>query len=258
MIPGKVGNVMKIALLGYGKMGKTIEKLAQQKGHSIVFKSTKNSSEAMPSGRQGKFEDAEVAIEFSSPDGAVENISKALNAGIPVVSGTTGWLDKFDNMVSLCKERNGSFIYASNFSIGVNLFFTINEYAAQLLAPWKDYAASVEEIHHTEKKDAPSGTAITIAHDILKYSDKKKWELDGDDNDVLPITAKRVKDVKGTHIVTYNSKIDSITLKHEAHSREGFAMGAILAAEFIKDKKGIFTMKDVLSPQPSNRNNGEI
>lgn len=231
---------MKIALLGYGKMGKTIEKLALEKGYSIVYKSTKDSSE-------GTFEDADVVIEFSLAEAAVQNISKALEAGLPVISGTTGWLQQYDEMVKLCQKRNGSLIFASNFSIGVNLFFNINEYAAALLAPWKDYNVSIEEIHHTEKKDAPSGTAITIAEEILKHSDKKDWKLDGNNLDELKITAKREEDVKGTHVVQYDSKIDSISLKHEAHSREGFAMGAILAAEWLRDKKGVFTMKDVLS-----------
>ena len=222
-------------------MGKTIERLALEKGHSIVFKSTSESSE-------GNFGDAEVAIEFSSPEAAVQNISKALEAGVPVVSGTTGWLEKLDKMVNLCENRNGSFITASNFSIGVNLFFSINEYAAKLMAPWKEYNVSVEEIHHLQKKDAPSGTAITIAEGILEHSDKQKWELDSSQENILNITAKREEDVKGTHIVSYESKIDAISLKHEAHSRDGFALGAILAAEFLKDKKGIFTMKDVLAP----------
>ena len=231
--------IMKIALLGYGKMGKTIEKLALVKGHSIVFKSTSESSE-------GNFDEAEVAIEFSSPEAAVENISRTLKAGIPVISGTTGWLNKYDEMVNLCKNRNGSFIYASNFSVGVNLFFSINDYAAKLMAKWKDYNVSVEEIHHLQKKDAPSGTAITIAEGILKHSDKKDWKLNTSEENTLNITAKREEDVKGTHIVSYDSSIDTISLKHEAHSREGFALGAILAAEFLKDKKGIFTMKDVL------------
>ncbi|CAM3369505.1 4-hydroxy-tetrahydrodipicolinate reductase [Aequorivita lipolytica] len=231
---------MKIALLGYGKMGKTIEKLALEKGHSIVFKSTLESSE-------GNFEAAEVAIEFSSPEAAVENISKALQAGIPIVSGTTGWLDKYSEMVNLCEKRNGSFIYASNFSVGVNLFFSINEYAAKLMAPWKEYDVSVEEIHHLEKKDAPSGTAITIAEGILKHSDKKDWKLNTSEENTLNITAKREEDIKGTHIVSYNSEVDTISFTHQAYSREGFAKGAILAAEWLKDKKGIFTMKDVLS-----------
>lgn len=230
---------MKIAVLGYGKMGKTIEKLALEQGHSVVFKSTSNSSE-------GKFEDAEVAIEFSSPEAAFHNISKALTSGIPIVSGTTGWLEKYDEIVKLCEARNGSFIYASNFSVGVNLFFSINDYAAKLMAKWREYEVSVEEIHHTEKKDAPSGTAITIAEGILKYSEKKNWNLDADCNDELKITAKREANVKGTHIVKYESSIDSISLHHEAHSRDGFANGAILAAEFLKDRKGIFTMKQVL------------
>lgn len=230
---------MKIALLGYGKMGTTIEKLAVEKGHSIVFKSMSETSE-------GNFEDADVAIEFSSPEAAVANISKALEAGIPVVSGTTGWLDNYDEMVKLCEKRNGSFITASNFSVGVNLFFSINEYAAKLMAPWKEYNASIEEIHHLQKKDAPSGTAITIAEGIINHSDKKNWKLDSSEENILNITAKREEDVKGTHVVCYESEIDAISLKHEAHSRDGFAKGAILAAEFLKDKKGIFTMKDVL------------
>ncbi len=230
---------MKIALLGYGKMGKTIEKLALEKGHSIVFKSSSETT-------HGNLGDAEVAIEFSSPEAAVANITKALETGIPIISGTTGWLEKYAEMVNLCEKRNGSFIYASNFSVGVNLFFSINEYAAKLMAPWKEYNVSVEEIHHLQKKDAPSGTAITIAEEILKHSDKQNWKLDTSEENILNITAKREEDVKGTHIVSYDSSIDTISLKHEAHSREGFAKGAILAAEFLKDKKGIFTMKDVL------------
>src|SRR5690606_26910902 len=211
---------MKIALLGYGKMGKTIENLALEKGHSIVYKSTSTSEE-------GNFEEAELAIEFSSPEAAVKNISKALKANIPVVSGSTGWLEKYDEMVSLCKSRNGSFIYASNFSVGVNLFFKINEYVAKLMAPHKEYDVSVEEIHHLQKKDAPSGTAISIAEGILKHNDKKDWKLETDQRDLLNIIAKREEDVKGTHIVHYTSSVDTISLKHEAHSREGFAKGAI-------------------------------
>ena len=230
---------MKIALLGYGKMGKTIEKLALEKGHSVVFISTSNSSE-------GNIEDAEVAIEFSTPEAAFHNISKALKVGIPVVSGTTGWLVSYREIVKLCEDRNGSFIYASNFSVGVNLFFSINDYAAKLMSKWKDYDVSVKEIHHTEKKDAPSGTAITIAEGILQYSEKKDWQLDDEGKDHLKITAKREANVKGTHIVEYESSIDTISLSHEAHSRDGFASGAILAAEFLKDRKGIFTMKQVL------------
>lgn len=242
---------MKIALLGYGKMGKTIEKLALEKGHSVVFKSSIDSEE-------GSFNEADVAIEFSSPEAAVKNISKALEAEIPIVSGTTGWLEKYGEMIKLCEKRNGSFIYASNFSIGVNLFFNINEYVAKLMEPWKDYTVSVEEIHHLEKKDAPSGTAITIAEAVLKHSDKNNWKLNTSDlpaaegENSLNITAKREEDVKGTHTVSYDSQIDTISLKHEAHSREGFALGAILAAAWLQDKKGVFTMKDVLGLKKSD------
>src|SRR5690554_1957840 len=184
---------MKIALLGYGKMGKTIEGLAMQKGHSIVYKSTSTTEE-------GNFDKAELIIEFSSPEAAVKNISRALEANIPVVSGSTGWLEKYDEMVSLCKSRNGSFLYASNFSVGVNLFFNINEYVAKLMAPWKEYTVSVEEIHHLQKKDAPSGTAISIAEGILKHSEKKDWKLNSSDvsaeaeENSLNVTAKREED----------------------------------------------------------------
>ncbi|MRT17608.1 4-hydroxy-tetrahydrodipicolinate reductase [Vitellibacter sp. q18] len=236
---------MKIALLGYGKMGKTIEKLALEKGHSIVFKSSSETSD-------GNFAEADVAIEFSSPEAAVANISKALEAGIPVVSGTTGWLKDYEKIATLCKKRNGSFITASNFSVGVNLFFSINEYAARLIAPWKEYTVSVAEIHHLQKKDAPSGTAITLAEGIIKHSDKTNWKLNASEENTLKITAKREAEVKGTHEVFYESSIDTISLKHEAHNRDGFAMGAILAAEFIKNKKGIFTMKDVLGLEFNN------
>lgn len=230
---------MKIAILGYGKMGKTIEKLAKHKGHEIVFTSGSGSSE-------GSMEVADVAIEFSTPEAAVANLTECFTLGIPVVSGTTGWLKNYDEMLKLCESSNGSFIYASNFSVGVNLFFAMNEYIAKLMEPWKTYEVSVEEIHHTEKKDAPSGTAITISEGILKHSDKESWKLDGQDANALSISAKRIADVKGTHIVTYDSEIDSIHLKHEAHSREGFALGAILAAEWLQHKKGVYTMKDVL------------
>ena len=231
---------MKIALLGYGKMGKTIEKLAKHKGHEIVFFCGSNASE-------GDLTTADVAIEFSTPETAVANISSCFNNGIPVVSGTTGWLDSYNDMLKLCESSNGSFIYASNFSVGVNLFFAMNEYVANLMQPWNEYEVSVEEIHHIEKKDAPSGTAITLAEGILKHSDKVSWKLDGQDAKDLGISAKRIADVKGTHIIKYDSKIDSIHLKHEAHSREGFALGAILAAEWLQHKKGVYSMKDVLT-----------
>jgi len=231
---------MKIALLGYGKMGKTIEKLAIQKGHTMVLKSTSKSNVI-------DLSKADIAIEFSTPDAALNNITQCLENNIPVVSGTTGWLEHYDKILNLCEKRNGSFIYASNFSIGVNLFFEINEYAAKLLNPWKDYTASIEETHHIQKKDAPSGTAISLADGIIKHTDKSAWKLDEGSEKEIQITAKRIEDVKGKHIINYKSTIDTISIKHEAHNREGFALGAILAAEWLLDKKGVFTMKDVLN-----------
>ncbi len=231
---------MKIALLGYGKMGKTVEKLALQKGHSIVFKTNETSNVT-------DLSETDIVIEFSTPEAAVNNLKLCLKNDIPVVSGTTGWLDKYGEMIKLCEKRNGSFIYASNFSVGVNLFFNINEFVSKLMAPWKDYGVYLEEIHHTEKKDAPSGTAITLAEEIIKNSDKKEWKLDGKSEKELTITARRIEDVKGTHIINYKSNIDTISIKHKAHSREGFALGAILAAEWLLDKKGVYTMKDVLN-----------
>lgn len=231
---------MKLALLGYGKMGKTIEKLATDKGHEIVFKSGSDFEE-------GKLNEADAAIEFSIPEAAVKNIERCFNEGVPVVCGTTGWLDSYKKIIKNCEARNGSFIYASNFSVGVNLFFGINEYVAKVMAPWDEYDVSVEEIHHTQKKDAPSGTAITIAEGIMKYTHKDNWKLDEGSPSTIPISAKREGDVKGTHAVTYTSTIDTISIKHEAHTRDGFAKGAILAAEWLSKKEsGVFTMKDVL------------
>jgi 4-hydroxy-tetrahydrodipicolinate reductase len=230
---------MKIALLGYGKMGKIIAQMAVQRGHEIVYKSS-------ASNQSGNFKDAEIAIEFSTPEAAVANITKCFKANIPVVSGTTGWLDQKKIIEEACLNSKGSFIYASNFSIGVNLFFNLNEHLVKLMKPWSDYKVSIEEIHHIEKKDAPSGTAITLVEDILPYSDKNTWSLDHTTTDAVGIKSRREADVKGTHSVSFTSKIDTITIKHEAHSREGFAMGAVIAAEFLVSKKGIFTMKDVL------------
>jgi 4-hydroxy-tetrahydrodipicolinate reductase len=230
---------MKIALLGYGRMGKIIEKLALEKGHTISSKINQDSSKE-------ELLKADIAIEFSTPEAAVSNIKFCLENGIPIVSGTTGWLAHYDEMIKLCENRNGSFIYASNFSIGVNLFFSINEYVSNLMEPWKDYQVSIEEVHHNQKLDIPSGTAVTLAEGIIRNSDKKNWELNGTEAENINITAKRINDIKGTHIINYDSNIDTISIKHEAHSRDGFALGAILAAEWLADKKGIFTMKDVL------------
>lgn len=230
---------MKIALLGYGKMGKTIEKLALEKGHTIVSRINRDSLKE-------ELLKADIAIEFSTPEAAVSNIKFCLENGIPIISGTTGWLEHYDEMIKLCESRNGSFIYASNFSVGVNLFFSVNEYVSNLMKPWKEYQISIEEIHHTQKLDAPSGTAITLAEGIVKNSDKKNWKLNEAADGTIKITAKRMDEVKGTHIINYDSNIDTISIKHEAHSRDGFALGALLAAEWLADKKGIFTMKDVL------------
>ena len=230
---------MKIALLGYGKMGKIVEKLAIKKGHTIVSRINQYSSKE-------EILKADIAIEFSTPQAAVSNIKFCLENDIPIVSGTTGWLAHYDKMIKLCENRNGSFIYASNFSIGVNLFFSINEYVSNLMEPWKDYQVSIEEVHHNQKLDIPSGTAVTLAEGIIRNSDKNKWELNGTEAENINITAKRINDIKGNHIINYDSNIDTISIKHEAHSRDGFALGAILAAEWLVDKKGIFTMKDVL------------
>ncbi len=231
---------MKIALLGYGKMGKTIEKLALEKGDTIVALVT-SSKDLI------KLKGADVAIDFSVPDAAVTNITACFEQGIPVVSGTTGWLDDYDTVLNLCKSRNGSFIYASNFSIGVNLFFELNRKLAQMMSKYGNYNVSIEEIHHTQKLDAPSGTAISLAKDIIEESHYTNWKLDSASEDEIAIKALREEEVKGTHTVLYTSPIDTISIKHEAHSREGFAMGALLAAAWLKDKKGIYSMKDVLS-----------
>jgi 4-hydroxy-tetrahydrodipicolinate reductase len=231
---------MNIALLGYGKMGKTIEKLALEKGYAIVARIT--SAEDLKD-----LQIADVAIDFSVPEAAVENISACFELGIPVVSGTTGWLKDYEKVLKLCQSCNGSFIYASNFSIGVNLFFELNRKLAEMMAKHKDYTVTIEEIHHTQKLDAPSGTAISLANDIIDKTRYKNWKLDAASANDIAINALRIEDVKGTHTVSYTSPIDTLSIKHEAHSREGFAMGALLAAAWLKDKKGVYSMKDVLS-----------
>lgn len=230
---------MKIALIGYGKMGKTIEKLAKEKGHEIVFKSTADWSE-------GDLKTADVAIEFSTPTAAITNIKNCFDKNIPVVCGTTGWLDKYEEVTKDCKDKNGALLYASNFSLGVNIFFHVNKILAQIMENLPDYQVKIEETHHTEKLDAPSGTAISLANDILPFRGKTQWTLDKEKEESIPIYAYRESEVRGTHIVTYRSEIDTLSIKHEAHSREGFALGAILAAEWLKDKKGAYNMNDVL------------
>lgn len=230
---------MKIALLGYGKMGKVIEKIALERGHEIVLKKDHDSTFA-------GIENADVAIDFSVPDSAVVNISECLNSGIPVISGTTGWLTDYPKMVELCNAKNGSFIYGSNFSLGVNVFFELNEYLAKMMTNLKQYNVSMEEIHHTQKLDAPSGTAITLAEGVIKHTDYANWTLETPISNEIHIKAKRIENVPGTHSIFYDSEVDQIEIKHTAHSREGFALGAVIAAEWLVGKKGVFTMKDVL------------
>lgn len=230
---------MKIALLGYGKMGKTIEKLALERGHNIVIKAD--------IGTQYDIKDADVAIDFSIPEAAFNNISNCLINKVPVISGTTGWLKDFEKAIALCNENKGAFIYASNYSLGVNIFFELNKKLAQMMNPLTQYKVSMEEIHHTQKLDAPSGTAITLANGIIEETGYKKWTLESPNSNEIGIIAKRIENVPGTHEITYDSSVDSIQIKHIAHSREGFALGAVIAAEWIIGKQGVFTMKDVLN-----------
>ena len=234
---------MKIAILGYGRMGKTIEQIALDRNHEIVYKTSEKIITE-------ELQKAEVAIDFSVPDAAFENITTCFKNNIPVVSGTTGWLDRYEEAVKICNENKAGFIYASNFSLGVNLFFQLNENLAKLMSKFEEYTVDVEEIHHTKKLDKPSGTAITLAEGILPHIQKEDWKLveEGEkaSDNQIPVVAKREEDVKGTHIIKYSSAIDDIEIKHTAHSREGFALGAVIAAEWLKDKTGVFTMKDVL------------
>jgi 4-hydroxy-tetrahydrodipicolinate reductase len=232
---------MKIALLGYGKMGKVIEKILLQRGHEIVLcKSSATTFEGL--------KNADVAIDFSLPNVAVENISECLNNLIPVICGTTGWLNHYPDMVQLCESKNGAFIYASNFSLGVNLFFNLNEKLAKMMSNFNQYQVEIEEIHHIQKLDAPSGTAISLANGIIENSKYSQWTLNENPSETeIFIDAQRIENVPGTHSVIYDSLVDAIEITHTAHSREGFAFGAVIAAEWIFGKKGVFTMKDVLN-----------
>jgi 4-hydroxy-tetrahydrodipicolinate reductase len=231
---------MKIALLGYGRMGKEIENIALSRGHEIVIKKDVNDTIDINL--------ADVAIDFSVPSSAFNNISNCLNNNVPVISGTTGWLDKHKEAIALCEKEKGAFIYASNFSLGVNIFFELNKQLAKMMSNLEDYNISMEEIHHTKKLDAPSGTAITLAEGIIENSTKENWELDEKSSEEnIPIAAKRIPEVPGTHTVWYDSEVDSIEIKHTAHSRKGFALGAVVAAEWILGKTGVFSMKDVLN-----------
>ena len=247
---------MKLALLGYGKMGKEIEKVALQKGHSISFRIDKENKEEL---EQLSSQNTDVVIEFTSPESAFENVKFCLEKGVSVVCGSTGWNEQKKEIEKLILDKNNlAFFWASNFSIGVTIFLEINAFAAKLMQKYEDYNLEITEIHHTEKKDAPSGTAITVAETILEnYNSKQEWQLveNNEKNNLnknsintttIPIFALREEEVKGTHTTTYFSEVDQISLSHKAYSREGFAKGAVLAAEFLKDKKGVFGMKELL------------
>lgn len=235
---------MKIAILGYGKMGREIEKIALSRGNDVVLTVGEDNLNDLT---KENLSEADVAIEFSTPHTAYDNIQLCFEAGVPVVVGTTGWLDKIDNCIQQTESGKGLF-YASNFSVGVNVFFEINKKLAALMAPYNDYKVEMEEVHHTEKLDSPSGTAITLAEGVIDNLPKvTSWVNDKtiSENEV-GILSKRIENVPGTHIVTYENDIDEIYIKHTAHNRKGFALGAVLAAEFMKDKSGFFGMPDLL------------
>lgn len=235
---------MKILILGYGKMGQYIEQLAKNRSHEIVGCIDNKNKDQLA---QYNGSNVDVAIEFSQPEAAVRNISYCLENDIPILSGTTGWLHEKSKMDNLCAANNGTFFYASNYSIGVNIFFKLNNYLAEMMDNFESYEVSINEIHHTQKKDAPSGTAITLAEGILKKINRlKEWKLGEKGDSILPVTAARKDDVPGTHEVLYHSTIDDIEIKHTAHSREGFAKGAVLVAEWLKDQKGVLSMDDYL------------
>lgn len=236
---------MNIALIGYGKMGKAIEEIAVQRGHTVVLKIDETNLADFTAENLSK---ADVAIEFTGPHSALQNVISTINAGTPLVCGSTGWTDHIEEVNTLVKEKNGSFLYASNFSVGVNIFFEINKRLAALMSQHKEYEVILEETHHTQKKDAPSGTAITLAEQVLaEITRKKQWVNDLSDNpEDLEIISQRIDPAPGTHSVKYASAIDDIEIIHTAHNRKGFATGAVLAAEYIHNKQGIFNMKNVL------------
>ncbi|WP_340199130.1 4-hydroxy-tetrahydrodipicolinate reductase [Ascidiimonas sp. W6] len=231
---------MKIALLGYGKMGRTIERLAIDRGHEIVLKVDKGDKDFA-------IDVADVAIDFSLPEAAFGNISMCFENKVPVVSGTTGWLKDYEKAVELCTSKQGAFIYASNFSLGVNLFFELNKQLAQMMQSFNEYKVGMEEIHHTKKLDAPSGTAITLAEGIIEHTKLTGWQLGEAKENEIPIVAKRIEDVPGTHSIFYESIVDQIEIKHTAYNRDGFALGAVIAAEWLVGKTGVYGMKDVLN-----------
>ncbi len=236
---------MKIALIGYGKMGKEIEQILIARGHTIPLIIDLNNTNDLDAAHLQK---VDVAIEFTTPSTAYGNVVKCLEAGVPVVCGTTAWLDKLPEVEQLCKETNGAFFYASNYSIGVNIFFEINRRLAQLMNRFGEYDVTIEETHHTQKKDAPSGTAVTLAEGVLENLDRKQKWVCGTTTvpEELEVVAIRRSVVPGTHTVTYESDVDALSITHMAKSRRGFALGAVLAAEFLHGKTGIFSMKDLM------------
>ena len=235
---------MKIALIGYGKMGKEIESVALGRGHEIVLKINSQNSKI----NSEELKQTDVAIEFSKPDFVIENILQCFSAGVPVVIGTTGWYDQYEKIKKICWDKNQCMLAATNFSIGVNIFFELNKRLAEMMDDHWEYNVTIDETHHTQKLDAPSGTAITIAEGIIEKLERKaKWvnEKDNDDEH-LNIFSHRIDNIPGTHEVKYTSPIDDIEIKHTAHNRKGFALGAVVAAEWIAGKKGVYSMKDVL------------
>jgi 4-hydroxy-tetrahydrodipicolinate reductase len=236
---------MNIALIGYGKMGKAIEQVAVQRGHAIIMKIGSSNRDEMT---KENLQFADVVIEFTNPEAARENVMDCLQAGVPVVCGTTGWNEGLNNAKLKATDNNTAFLWASNFSVGVNIFFEVNKALARLMNNQNDYEISIEETHHTQKKDAPSGTAITLAEQIIDNIDRKKhWAKEHTGHpEAFPIIAHRIENVPGTHKITYHSPIDDLEIIHTAHNRQGFALGAVLAAEFIAGKQGVFEMKDVL------------
>jgi 4-hydroxy-tetrahydrodipicolinate reductase len=235
---------MKIALLGYGKMGKEIEAIALQRNHEIVLKVDENNAASITINDLKK---ADVAIEFSTPHTVMTNIRQCFNAQVPVVVGTTGWYDSFKEIEMDCLNKNGTLLHATNFSLGVNLFFKVNSYLAELMNKYDTYDVEMEEIHHIHKLDKPSGTAISLANQIIdKVNRKTKWSITDKNPETLFIKDVREGEVPGTHIIKYKSAVDDIEIMHKAHNRKGFALGAVVAAEFVKDKKGIFTMTDLI------------
>ena len=236
---------MNIAILGYGRMGHEIEAAAVKRGHIVRLIIDMDNQDDLCA---EKLSDVDVAIEFSLPEAAFENVSKCLELSVPVVSGTTGWLKDYEKAAEICKRRNTSFIHSSNFSIGVNILFRLNEELARHMAAYNNYTVAIEEIHHTKKLDAPSGTAISLAQGITgNHPDYEKWCFENaKQENCIPVKSVREGVVPGTHTVTWDSEIDTITIKHEAKNRKGLALGAVVAAEFIRSKKGIFTMNDVM------------